>query len=127
LAAYPDYQPGGGGVATSSSVSAPCKIELSVFENASGTPLTDWIPVHLRQDPTLAIEQVSLESRMAGNAPVIIWRGTIDGTEAVLAYLAGKLNIYEVAPSSLDPQATSSEPCLGYLDEFLNGLRIAGV
>jgi hypothetical protein len=110
---------------TDASGTPQCKLELSVFENAGKTPLDAWLPVHLREDPTVTVVQNSLEARSVSGAAAVMWVGTFDGRKTVLVYILGDRKIYEIAPSSLDAADVTPDGCLGYLDEFLTKLQLS--
>lgn len=101
-----------------------CKLELSAFPNASGTPLVAWISAHLHEDPTVTVARSSLETRMVADVPAIEWAGTVDDREVVLVYVANNSQIYEIAPSSLDATDVSPDHCVDFLDEFLGKLQL---
>lgn len=93
-----------------------CKIEVSVFENQGGTPLGDWIARHLAEDPTLRIMPLSFAPRAFNGISGFQWIGDIDDRRTVLIYLDGRKRVYEIAPSTLDAAATSSDSCFGVVE-----------
>jgi hypothetical protein len=114
---YPDYAPFG-------TSTPPCKIELSVFDNAANVPLDDWMADHLSEDPTVVSHELSSERSAAGSAQAVRWTGIIDGIGTVLVYAAADSKIYEIAPSSLDENATSDLSCVIYLDSLMSSLHL---
>lgn len=124
---YPDYSP-------NTSSTAQCKIEISVFENASGVSFGDWIKNKLSEDPTLDVSETSEDSLTVGGESGIHWSGTIDDVQTDLTYVSANGKIYEFAPSALSAasgelsSATTTpsstvEPCADDLNSLLNSFR----
>lgn len=101
-----------GGLGIAAYPPAPhCKIEVSVFDVQEKIALGDWIVRHLAEDPTLRVVPLSLAPRASGDASGFRWIGMIDDKQTVLGYREGRGKVYEIAPSSRDAAATSSDMC----------------
>jgi len=113
---YPNYAPEG-------SSTPRCKIELYVSLNASNTPLEEWVEHALREDPTVAIRQTSIEAMTVGGIPAIRWSGAADDVPMINTYVSAGTRIYEIVPSSFSTGSLSVAPCMDDLDTFIGSLK----
>jgi len=103
-----------------------CKIELSIFDNPGHEVLDDWMAGELRADPTVVVQQQSLEAITLGNASTnaVEWTGTMDGVKTIAVYATNGSKIYEIVPSSLDPENISPDLCMPDFEKLLSLLKI---
>lgn len=115
---YPGYHPDAGS-------SPECKIEVSVFKDVATADMTRWVADHLREDPTVAITEMSSQGvSVIGAQAAFEWTGTMDGIATTLAYVSAEGNIYEIAPSALDIQkADGNAVCDTVFAYFMDGIR----
>jgi hypothetical protein len=107
------YPPG------SASSSPRCKLQFSVFENMDRESLESWMATHFREDPTVVVRQASLEAMTIGGFDAVRWTGSMDGRKVVAIYAVHGAKIYEIAPSSLDPDDITPDACMADFDQFL--------
>ena len=101
------------------SSSPRCKLQFSVFENTDRESLEDWMKAHLREDPTVAVRQTSLEAMSFAGSNAMRWTGSMDGRKIVAVYAVRNTKIFEIVPSSLDPDNITPDACMADLDRFL--------
>ena len=100
-------------------LSAPeCKVEISMFTNASAVDISSWLMAYLRRDPTIDIIESSREVVPANGASEMVWSGTLNGVSTTLGYIASGTAVYEIAPSVIAKVGDGLAPDMQCMNAF---------